>query len=277
MNSGDRRSNSYLSICACLGYDAPYLLEWIEFHRLVGAERFFLYNNGDREAQRQLLRPYTDEGIVVLHEWPEFPPVFSAYEDCLTRHRTDSRWIAFIDTDEFLFSPLGRPVPELLVDYEEWPAVVVNWAMFGTSGHRTKPPGPVIENFVWRTDDSDFNTHVKSIVDPARTEAYCNNPHFFFYTEGTAVNENCVSVDGAKSEYVSFERLRLNHYWTRSEEEALAKFGRSRADDATVREPPDFAELDRTLNQQQDEAIKTYVAGLRDALNTRRAVERASS
>ena len=142
--------------------------------------------------------------------------------------------------------------------------------MFGTSGHQTKPPGLVIESFDRRTDDPDFNTHIKSIVDPARTEAYCNNPHFFFYTDGTAVNENGVPVEGAKSEHVSFERLRLNHYWTKSEEEALAKFGRSRADDGTVREPPDFSELDRNLNQKQDEAIKTYVPDLQKALEARR-------
>ena len=54
---GDRRGHRrprevYLSLSACLGYDAPYLLEWIEFHRLAGIERFLLYNNGDRAARR---------------------------------------------------------------------------------------------------------------------------------------------------------------------------------------------------------------------------------
>lgn len=35
----------YLSICAIFKDEAPYLPEWIEFHRSVGVERFFLYDN----------------------------------------------------------------------------------------------------------------------------------------------------------------------------------------------------------------------------------------
>ena len=36
---------AYLAICTIYRDNAPYFREWIEFHRLVGVERFFLYNN----------------------------------------------------------------------------------------------------------------------------------------------------------------------------------------------------------------------------------------
>jgi hypothetical protein len=65
----------------------PYLHEWIEFHRLVGVERFFLYNNGDREAQRELMEPYVEEGIVVLHDWPGVGVQFEAMEQLLDEVR----------------------------------------------------------------------------------------------------------------------------------------------------------------------------------------------
>jgi len=42
--------SAYLSICAIFKDEAPYLPEWIEFHRLVGVERFFLYDNGSGDA-----------------------------------------------------------------------------------------------------------------------------------------------------------------------------------------------------------------------------------
>jgi hypothetical protein len=42
----------YLSICAIFRHEAPYLREWIEFHKLIGAERFFLYDNGIRGTRR---------------------------------------------------------------------------------------------------------------------------------------------------------------------------------------------------------------------------------
>ena len=38
--------------------------EWIEFHRLVGVERFFLYDNGSTDDHREVLAPYVEEGIV---------------------------------------------------------------------------------------------------------------------------------------------------------------------------------------------------------------------
>ena len=59
-----------------------------------------------------------------------------AFDHCIEHHRDDSRWIAFIDIDEFLFSPTGTPVPEILRDYEDWPGVGVNRVPFGPSGHR---------------------------------------------------------------------------------------------------------------------------------------------
>ena len=59
-----------------------------------------------------------------------------AYDDCLAEHRDDARWIAFIDLDEFLFSPDRPSAAGVLRDYEQWPGVGVNWAMFGPSGHR---------------------------------------------------------------------------------------------------------------------------------------------
>ena len=40
--------STYLSICAIYRDEAPYLVEWIEFHRLVGVEHFYLYDGFKR-------------------------------------------------------------------------------------------------------------------------------------------------------------------------------------------------------------------------------------
>lgn len=98
---------TYLAIAAIYRDDAAYLAEWIEFHRLVGAERFFLYDNLSTDEHRSVLDPYVREGVVVVHDWPQTFPSgqVPAFADCLERHRDDARWIAFLDVDEFLFSP----------------------------------------------------------------------------------------------------------------------------------------------------------------------------
>src|SRR5690242_10611520 len=96
----------YLAACAIFFYgnEAPHLREWIEFHRLVGVERFLLYDNGGTDEHLEMLAPYLEDEIVVIHDWPSRQsPQQPAYDDCLARHGPESRWIAFIDVDEFLF------------------------------------------------------------------------------------------------------------------------------------------------------------------------------
>lgn len=264
------RRRAYLSVCAVYRDEAPYLREWVELHRLVGVERFYLYNNGSTDEHREMLAPYLEEGLVELREWPLFPGQLLAYEDTLRRHREDSRWIAFIDLDEFLFSPTGRPVSDVLQDYERWPGVVVNWAVFGTSGHLEPPPGLVIENYVRRTDARGFNRPVKSIVDPQRVAHFCG-PHFFTYREGYAVDENCRAVKPRnQTDAVTFSRLRVNHYMTKSEREYRAKLTRPTSDMGRLRAGKHtetaIARRIRAWNEVHDDTIQMYVPELRAAL-----------
>src|SRR5687768_9080374 len=60
----------YLSVCSIYRDHAEYLREWIEFHRLVGVERFFLYDNESSDDHREVLAPCVERGIVVIHDWP---------------------------------------------------------------------------------------------------------------------------------------------------------------------------------------------------------------
>lgn len=251
--------------------DAEYLREWIEFHQLVGVERFFLYNNFSQDDHRQVLAPYVEQGTVVLTDWPKpFLPtkggLMKAYEHCL--EHAESRWIAFIDIDEFLFSPTGKPLPEILSDYEAFPGVVANWAMFGTSGHKRRPPGLVIENYVCRTNRPQFNTHFKSIVDPRRVNRP-RNAHFFSYRDGVAVDENKQRVTSTgKTDSVSFERLRVNHYWSKSEEECREKLELWQAVGDETRTLELVKQQNALLNDVLDKTILKYLSPLRGRLST---------
>lgn len=257
-----RRPDSYLAICACIGYESSYLAEWIEFHRLLGVERFYLYNSREREDQRKVLDPYIRSGLVQLRDWDPFPPQLPAYQHCLEQHRDDARWIAFLDADEFLFPPQGESLPRKLRDFEANPGVGVNLALFGPCGHRERPAGLVSESY----DRSVPSRFVKTIVDPTRVVA-CRSPHFFIYDEGFAVDENRHPIWRGETTYVSFSGLRVNHYYTKSEAEFRDKETRARADTGEIR----AAGLDRILEQERrlaerDDAIAQYLPQLRRAL-----------
>ena len=253
---------TYLAVCAMYQNEAPYLREWIEFHRLVGVERFFLYDNGSTDNHREVLAPYLENGTVVLHEWPHFPGQMKANDHCVQEHRHDTRWIATLDIDEFLFSPTGRSLPEVLVDYEEYPGIGVNWAVFGTGGNRASAPGLLIETHLLRAKKP--WTYIKNIVDPARV-VRCTQAHAFAYTYRTAVDEHCQPIVPwrGRTQFGSVARLRINHYYLKSESEGRAKL--ETAFEGTAR-PFSFDELDRELSEEYDDLITRYAPAIKDAL-----------
>jgi hypothetical protein len=257
-------------MCAIYRDEADYLAEWVEFHRLAGVERFFLYNNFSADNHREVLAPYVEEGLVTIRDWPVLDGrvgQIAAYDDCLRWHRHESRWIAFIDLDEFFFSPGGDPLTSVLADYEDYPAVAVRWVMFGSSGHATKAPGLVIDNYRRRIEfDGDIN--MKTVADPVRVTR-CHSAHSFGYTYLQAVDENRFPVRGTRVPTDSTARLRLNHYHWKSHEEYIAKCARMRHI-GRPREIPDASHFAWLKAAEEagcdDDAILRYVPALEQAL-----------
>ena len=94
-------------ICAIFKNEARYLREWIEFHLIQGFDHFYLYNNGSDDEYADVLQPYLSEGVVSLKDWDHpllqgYSHQIEAYRDCLRSAHT--RWVAFIDVDEFLYA-----------------------------------------------------------------------------------------------------------------------------------------------------------------------------
>jgi glycosyl transferase family 92 len=272
---------SYLAACMIYKNQASYLQEWLEFHVLVGVERFFLYDNDSTDEHHEVLKPYLDERIATLTAWPGrsrpgYDHQAAAYNHCLDAHRSDARWIAFIDDDEFLFSADGEPVPRVLNEYEPYPGIGVNQALFATCGHETRPEGLVIENYVFRTASSNPTvTWIKSIVDP-REVLFSRGGHACAYRSGFAVDVHGRPIDGVNTadewhtQSISTERLRINHYFTKSAEEYKAKLGRPTLDTAAVREFEGSDWLRRMeARHQRDEAILMYLPELKGALRRR--------
>jgi hypothetical protein len=269
-------SNPYLALATAYRNDADYLREWIEFHRLVGVERFFLYDNGSTDDHREVLAPYVADGTAVVHDWRipvmgdtgRATGLIRAFDQCISEHRDGVRWIGFIDVDEFMFSPTGTPVSELLRSYEDAPGVVVHRIEFGSSGHRTRPAGLVTENYRHRGRLlPDRRSYYKSIVDPARA-VRCASVHHFLYRDGFAVNENGrPERPGIRAEktFGSFARLRINHYRTKSEEELRRKWGMWREGGKWRGQsaPPGARPSGLTV---EDDAIALYLPALQAAL-----------
>lgn len=267
-----------LAICAIFRDDAPYLQEWIEFHRLVGVDHFFLYNHMSEDNFKDVLQSYIDEGIVELVNW-SFPItetrkwVFiqtGAYNDAIAKHKNAAKWIAFIDTDEFLFATECDNLVDFLKNYEEEGGLAVNWQTFGTSHIAKIPDGQLmIETLLYKAEkDFKGNKHVKSIVNP-RKVAHFGNPHYAYYKRGShAVTSDGKILLGAASLAVDISSIRINHYWTRDEDYFYNyKIASRRKRGWSVE--GDLKNASR-LNEEVDTEITRFVPALREKMAERK-------
>jgi len=178
-----------LGVCEIFRNEAPYMREWIEFHRLVGVDRFYRYQKNSDDDWEEILRPYVRSGIVEVIDWPlRAPAQVPAHHHFVSTHIGQHEWVAFIDCDEFLFSPRYNTVSEVLNQepFARWGAVGVNWMCFGASGHEGCGDGLVVERFIQRPPDA-FGTNgfVKCIVRMDSVESAGLNAHRFNVAGGS--------------------------------------------------------------------------------------------
>jgi len=261
---------NYLSVCAVVK-DERYLPEWVEYHRIVGVEHFYIYDNStspDVSLAKQVI-----EGFVTVIPFPGERQQFNAYNHCLQNFGKDSRWIAFIDADEFLVPNRCDDLRDLLRNYEAYGGLAVSWLIFGSSYHILRPKGLQTENYTLRSANEfihrsgEHNQLVKSIVQPARTFAVSNNPHFFLYKDDyNCVNENFELVSSAASRNC-IETIQLNHYFTRSYQDFKEKIRRGRADVGGHHTLLEFFEIDHYANLVYDNKILRFLPELKGKLN----------
>ena len=220
-----------LCICAIFKNESRFLSEWIDYHLMVGVEEFYLYNNESQDDYMKVLSPYINRGIVRLTQWPSqeegkdyisytFSTQIGAYNDCLKKKRGRSKWIAFIDVDEFIVPVKEESITEVLKkEFYDVSGLCINWVIFGTSGVKeiTKDELMIGKLTMRAPIESQRNLIFKCIVQPDHVES-CASPHWFVYKpRHWHVNTDRERVGNGQSDRLCIDKLRLNHYWTKDE------------------------------------------------------------
>ncbi|GAA5873294.1 hypothetical protein JCM16303_001084 [Sporobolomyces ruberrimus] len=123
-----------VSICAVPTHENKYLPEWITWHRLLGVQRIYFFDNNPSLEMRRLLKPWLEEGSVVLYEldYDESVKVGNVYQThvlrlCERHVLTTSSWVIHHDVDEFLMvdapgwsSPTPSPISPPSRSPQEW-------------------------------------------------------------------------------------------------------------------------------------------------------------
>lgn len=235
---------------ACIAKDEDlYLEEWINFHRVIGSEHIYIYDNESKIPIKELLNKYIKEKIITVIDMPGRHIQMDAYNHCLKNFGSSSKWIAFIDVDEFLVPKSTDTVSEMLTEYEQYGGLASHWIWYGNNGYINKPNGLVIENYTMAAQKNwCMHRHIKSVVQPEKTE-FPQDPHYFKYKEPYyAVLENHTRINGSisfpcancnKSDIIEnhccdtgevhVNKIQTNHYFTKSYNEFMIRHHRGMA------------------------------------------------
>lgn len=222
-----------IAIVAPVKSEAPRLLEWISYHRVLGIRQFYLADNGGDDGTSELLQALDRAGIIVRLDW-QGAKFFQLdfYNKVIPKLVGLADIVTPIDVDEF-YRPLdGRSsIPEAVCELFADPAVIVlgvNWAVYGSSGRVSTGDGLVLERFTRRAPrDFEGNNHLKCFI---RTEYFIPNnpnPHFYNFDRpggrfADTRSEPLVWQEMWRlgiTDKVTWNALRLDHYMVKSQEE----------------------------------------------------------
>lgn len=213
-----------LGIAMIFRDEGPYLKEWVEYHKLVGVDHFWLFNNCSTDNYQEVLKPYIDSGLVELYDVPidsqnikHWNAVQTrSYNRALNYAKGQCKWLAAIDADEYIVPVTADTIPEALIPYEEYPGVALHWMIFGTSLVEKIPPDQLmLECLTYRGSDTmEENRYVKLIVQPNEAIAF-NGPHMCALKSKSAVSTTFHPVKNKIDEAITHDVLRINHYWSR--------------------------------------------------------------
>ncbi len=238
-------------IVGCMKNEAPYILEWIAYHRAIGVDNFLIYTNGCQDGTAEILARLDATGLVNHRnndDWKGNSPQQYALNQALKEPVIrNADWIIHIDVDEFMNIRCGNgTLDDFFAATPDATNVAMTWRLFGHNGVTDLSDDFVIDQFdhcapkfcpkphtVWG-----FKTMFKNIG--AYAKMSCHRPNQLddgFKDRVKWVNGSGRDMTREAAENgwrnsvksIGYDLLQLNHYALRSAESFLIKRQRGRA------------------------------------------------
>ena len=237
-------------LVATMRNEGPYILEWLAYHRSIGFTDVVIGTNDCVDGSPALLDRLWERGFVT-HQANAFDPADKPQLAAYARAETlpvlrEADWAMVLDADEFLNIHVGAGrVSDLIDAVPQATAFLINWRLFGHSGHVAWEPGFVTERFTRaaRRDDG-VNLSFKTLfrhIDAYRCKLMPHQPRYpeearlaeLRYVDGGGVALPAYFHDESRGDFlqsepgsVSWDLAQINHYNTRSWEDYLVKHRR---------------------------------------------------
>lgn len=238
-------------IVGCMKNEAPYIIEWVAYHRAIGVDNFLIYTNDCSDGTTEILNRLQEMGVLQHRNNDEWrgnsPQQFALNQSLKEPVIMNADWIIHIDVDEFMNIRFGDgTLPTFLEQFPDATNVAMTWRLFGHNGVTTLQDNFVIDQFdgaapkfcpkphtVWG-----FKTMFKNMG--AYEKISCHRPNKLVdhhrdnvkWINGSGRDMTREAIDkGWRSSVksIGYDMIQLNHYALRSAESYLVKRQRGRA------------------------------------------------
>ena len=245
------RGRSGNVIVGCMKNEAPYIVEWVAYHRAIGIDNFLIYTNDCSDGTSEILDRLQDLGVLQHRNndnWKGNSPQQYALNQALKEPVIQNAdWILHIDVDEFVNVRTGNGTLQDFFDaVPDATNVAMTWRLFGHNDVTRLADEFVIDQFdtcapkfcpkphtVWG-----FKTMFKNIG--AYEKISCHRPNKLVedkrkdvhWVNGSGRDMTGEAVDNGwrnSKKSIGYDLIQLNHYALRSAESYLIKRQRGRA------------------------------------------------
>ena len=201
-----------ISICAIVK-DEKDLIEWIIYHKLIGFDHFYIYDNNIEPLKLNF------DFCTVIPFPGDFMQI-EAYKHYINNFSNESDYVCVIDADEYVVIQ-EQSVLECISKFPEHDAIVLNWKTFVNMNEKRSPGLLFDATRDWQITGFGYSPVVKSI---AKTEylSDIDNPHYFIYNKKAKILGADFNEQGSDKLLFKLNKqpnIWINHYYVKSLEE----------------------------------------------------------
>ncbi|WP_370267741.1 glycosyltransferase family 2 protein [Nioella sp.] len=294
------------TVLSCMKNEGIFLLEWVAYYRLLGADHIVVLTNDCADGTDLMLDRLQELGHVTHlrnndygRESPQIHGLARVREELDIVGQAD--WLLHVDSDEFLNIIHGQNRLDDLIEVAQgFDACAIAWRPFGDNGHQSWPGGNVIEAFTACDKKPFWSTAFhKALFQPRKFQAITvHMPKHPYRPDARQCNAQGDEIDPAALYNMLHERHRgmdrekltwdgacVNHYTVKSQDIFLLKNDRGDGADrgGTKRYLNSTFHRRYNTNRREDRSILRHLPELQDRLAELRAdpllatLERASN
>jgi len=228
-----KTKNNSVAISAICKNEEEYIKEWLEYHSSIGVDYFILYDNNSRISLKKILSEYSNVEVIDWLDNASGTQIRSQI-DCVNNY-SHFRWIGFLDIDEYIVLLNDSvKIKDYLTEFIEYDGLCLYWLAFGSNKHKTKQTSTISSYTQSCPNLNKFNKHIKCFINPKRYDHSAKHwtSHYLPTLNGN-IDVTHTNVKKYWTNFLAFqkyiknssikttinEKIRINHYYTRSVED----------------------------------------------------------